>query len=106
MLSSHDEFRLEWPDGRQILVKRATREGRVVVEAADRRHYDRKAQAKLRRSFPEPREDLLPNEVARQVGLLFKALDQEELDHEWKDYRERGLGKRFAERAAAKGAKA
>ena len=68
-----NHFKLTFPDGQVIFVKRDKTEGKVVVEVADWGSYDKKVRAKLRRRFVEPRPDILPAEVARQVGLVFKA---------------------------------
>jgi hypothetical protein len=65
------ELHVVHPDGRAIDVKRE--KDRIVLEVPDRKDYDRKVWGRLRRSFVEPRPDLLGKEIGRQLKLLLDA---------------------------------
>jgi len=75
--SSADKFFLKHPDGRRVKISREPgRHGTdmIVIEADERRReYDKKAQAKLRRSFVEPKRELLAKEIVRHLWLLLNA---------------------------------
>jgi hypothetical protein len=69
--SSSIGFTVGHPDGRRIKIERDG--DRIVIEAAERRQYDKKVQGRLRRSFVEPKAELLAKEIIRQFELLLAA---------------------------------
>jgi len=69
--SNDSEFFIKHPDGRRIRIARE--QDKIVLEADERKKYDKKAQAKLRRSFVETKENLLTKEILRQFELLLAA---------------------------------
>jgi len=65
------ELHIVHQDGRHVVVKR---EGeRIALEVENRKDFDRKVWGRLRRSFVEPRPDLLAKEIGRQFKLLLDA---------------------------------
>src|SRR5271155_5568136 len=66
--SNSTNFTVKHPDGRRVEIGRDG--DRIIIEVADRKGYDRKVQPRLRRSFVEPKAELLAKEIVRQFELL------------------------------------
>lgn len=62
---------IEHPDGRSITVQRDGKREKIVLEVKNRIAFPREIQARLRRSFVEPKAEILGKVIAREIiGLL------------------------------------